>query len=464
MNSNEMAISRRSALTLMSAAASMGVMPRVFAAELSPFSPTILGNEAQIEAEKIVLRLLEDSDVEALRGELRAELSRWPRGRRRDGEDLLDHALLLWTTALIFAEYSYVRRDNPAFIVGTDDTRRTWFGHTLEGNGIAGDNPDAIYRTAALDGSGRYEVLGRLDPARPSAQLYFNTSAGTMTRPSEVKDEGKPNPDAGIITLLGNIADEDLQVAPDGTFRIMVGGPKTQGNYLPLKPGRVSLGLRQMLLDWNTPPVHLEIRRVDKVATKPFDAVELKRLVLEDLGGFVRFWARFPDVWLGGVAPNTHVPPAPRAGGWGFLSGVNFNLGAGEAVVLTLHPGKAKYMGFQVTDPWMICLDSARTQACLNLSQSVPDEDGRYTYVISPVDPGVANWLDTSGLSEGFGIMRWQNFPGGITDSAGLLHDFRIVKLSELAALKGVARISTVQRAERLADRRRAYFSRYAAV
>lgn len=465
MNDDNWTLSRRNALTMMSAAAaSLGVALPAFAWTGPGFTPTILGNETQIEAERIVLRLLEDTDVEALRGELRAELSNWPKGRQGDGADVLEHALLLWTTALIFAEYSYVRRDNPAFVVGTDDTRRTWFGHTLEGNGIAGDNPDAIYRSAALDGDGRYEILGQIDPARPSAQLYFSASAGTMTRPAEVKDEGKPNPDAGIITLIGSIDDEDLQIAPDGSFRIMVGGPKTRGNYLPIKPGRVSVGLRQMLLDWNTPPLRLDIRRLDKVAPKPFDAVELKRLVLADLPGFVRFWAKFPDVWLGGIAPNTIAPPAPRAGGWGFIGGVNFKLDVGEAVVLTLHPGKAKYMGFQITDPWMICRDSARSQSCLNLSQSVPDGDGRYTYVISPVDPGVANWLDTDGLHEGFGHMRWQNFPGGITDNAGLLHDFRVVKLSEMASLKGVARVSPVQRAERLAARKQAYFSRYRAI
>jgi hypothetical protein len=55
--------------------------------------------------------------------------------------------------------------------------------------------------------------------------------------------------------------------------------------------------------------------------------------------------------------------------GLGFHPRVNFKLGVGDGVVLTLHPGKAKYMGFQLTDPWKICPNNARSQACLRCCQ-----------------------------------------------------------------------------------------------
>ena len=219
-----------------------------------------------------------------------------------------------------------------------------------------------------------------------------------------------------------------------------------------------------MLLDWTATPLRLTLKRLDKQDRKELDLAELKQTVLADLANVVRFWARFPDVWLGGVTTNGFAAPAPREGGWGFIGGVNFKLAPGEAAIVTTHPGQAAYMGFQLTDPWMIGPDNARRQSCLNRSQSTPDVDGRYTYVISPVDPGVANWLDTCGMNEGLGLMRWQGFRGGATDNSGLFHGFRVVKLSEIDTLNGVARITPEERSRRLAARRTSYASRFAAV
>jgi hypothetical protein len=76
----------------------------------------------------------------------------------------------------------------------------------------------------------------------------------------------------------------------------------------------------------------------------------------------------------------------------------------------------------------------------------------------------VANWLDTCGMDQGLGLMRWQGFPGGAKDNDGLFHGFRIVQLSEVETLAGVARVTPQERSRRLAARRESYFSRFAAV
>ena len=427
---------------------------------------SILGSEAQRVTEQTVLHLLRDPDVLALQGTLETELARWPRGRSGTGAERIEQVVLQWTAGLIVDELSYARRDCPSFVIGSDTTPRRWLGHTFPGNGKAGDNPDAIYRSTVIDGRGCYEVTGQVDPAYPIIQILFSISAGTMTHPAEVKHEegAAPNPDAGIFTILGHLSEDDLKIAPDGSFKITIGGQPTGDNHLPTQPVPCSFGCRQMLLDWKTTPLRLSIRRLDTVPASTLDLTALKQAVLTDLGDSVRFWANFPDVWLGGVKTNDVAPPAVREGGWGFIGGVNFKLAPGEAALVTIHPGAAKYMGFQLTDPWMIGPDNGHRQSCLNLAQSTPDADGRYTYVISPVDPGVANWLDSCGMDEGFGIMRWQGFPGGASDNSGLFHDFRIVGLSEVAELTDVARVTPEQRSRQLAVRRDSYFSRFAAV
>jgi hypothetical protein len=58
--------------------------------------------------------------------------------------------------------------------------------------------------------------------------------------------------------------------------------------------------------------------------------------------------------------------------------------------------------------------------------------DGTVTYVIASTDPGAANWLDTTGYRDGFGILRWQAIPATLTKD-GLIREVRIVKLSEVA-------------------------------
>jgi hypothetical protein len=463
-------ISRRGALGLMSASMiPLAGMPSAFAAAALPDSQaTILGNEAQIAAEKIALRMLHDPDVVALREKLGAELATWPRGQGADAADRIETCVLQMATGLIIDEMNYLQAGQPIFLIGDDTSPRRWFGHTFPGNGKAADNPDAIYRTTVVDGRGRYEVTGKLDPSQPLIQLVFSLSAGTMAHPIEVKPVagGKPNPDAGIMRITGTLNEGDLKIARDGSFRILVGGPKPADGtpYLATEPVPCSFGCRQMLLDWTTTPLRLSIRRLDPYTPTPLDLAALKRAVLADLPGSVRFWAKFPDVWLGGVATNKSVPPAARDGGWGFICGANFKLEPGEGALVTVHPGKARYMGFQLTDPWMVGPDNGRRQCCLNLAQSVPDADGRFTNVIAPVDPGVANWLDTCGMNEGFGIMRWQGFPDGATDNSGLFDDFRIVKLSEIEGLKGVARVTPEQRSQQLAARQESYFSRFRAV
>lgn len=429
-------------------------------------SRTILGNDTQIMAEKAALQLLHDPDIVAVIEELKAELATWSRGLEGDGADRIETAVEQWARAVIIDEFGYIRRDQPDFVLGSDTTPRRWFGHTFPGTGKSGDNPDAIYRSTVIDGSGTYEVSGTLDRSKPLVQLLFTMVGGTMTHPIKVEApaSGQQNPDAGIMNVLGMLDENDLDIAEDGSFSFLIGGKDVPEAKLTSLPVPCAFGCRQMLMDWDTTPLRLTIKRLDKQVSSPLDLAKLKEAVLADLANVVRFWAGFPDVWLGGVAVNSFAEPAPRDGGWGFIGGVHFKLEPGEAAVVTMHPGQAAYMGFQLTDPWMIAPDNGRNQTCLNQLQSTPDADGRYTYVISPVDPGVANWLDTCGMDQGLGLMRWQGFPGGATDNSGLFHGFRIVKLSEVEALEGVARVTPEERSRQLAARRTSFFSRLSAV
>jgi hypothetical protein len=106
----------------------------------------------------------------------------------------------------------------------------------------------------------------------------------------------------------------------------------------------------------------------------------------------------------------------------------------------------------------MIAPDARTQQVCLNSSQATTSGDGSTSYVISRTDPGAANWLDTCGMRDGIGIIRWQNIPEGLKKD-GLIANLEVIKLAKLATL-GLPMVTPQQRRERVAARFAAYSSR----
>jgi len=71
---------------------------------------------------------------------------------------------------------------------------------------------------------------------------------------------------------------------------------------------------------------------------------------------------------------------------------------------------RPEYSGFSLSNLWGESLDFANHQSSLNGFQAEADRDesGAITrYVVSHDDPGVPNWLDTTGHREGFLSPRW---------------------------------------------------------
>nr|MDT0666881.1 hypothetical protein [Micromonospora sp. DSM 115978] len=105
----------------------------------------------------------------------------------------------------------------PAPVWVTDDTPREWLGHTLPGVGTSGDNPDAIYRVAFIEGDQRFEVVGRFDVARRPAQLNIELHRGNKVTPPPM------NQKMSDLMPLASITEKDLRIASDGSFRLTIG-------------------------------------------------------------------------------------------------------------------------------------------------------------------------------------------------------------------------------------------------
>jgi hypothetical protein len=66
-----------------------------------------------------------------------------------------------------------------------------------------------------------------------------------------------------------------------------------------------------------------------------------------------------------------------------------------------------EYIGFHLASLWGESHDFANHQSSLNGSQMEIDDDGVLRWVVAHRDPGVPNWVDTTGHREGFLVPRW---------------------------------------------------------
>ena len=79
-----------------------------------------------------------------------------------------------------------------------------------------------------------------------------------------------------------------------------------------------------------------------------------------------------------------------------------------------------------------------------------------YTIVVSPTDPGVANWVSTGGLNQGTISIRFQDFDPN--SSVEPTVSSQVVKLSQLS---GLPTVTPEQRRAQIAQRQLGYNKRY---
>lgn len=95
-----------------------------------------------------------------------------------------------------------------------------------------------------------------------------------------------------------------------------------------------------------------------------------------------------------------------------WMASGRFDLEPVEALVVTSWPWRGDYQGIQLTDPWFSSLEYGNRQTSLTAEQAQLDSDGTYRFVIAAADPGVPNWLDTVGRTDGIVLMRFDGASG----------------------------------------------------
>lgn len=415
-----------------------------------------LANRDQVEVEKLALAILAEPGVQAARELARRRMQANPIAKTRDGRARLERALDAWLTYLTVQEAN-ADPARPKVVWSCDLADYEWFGHRVPASGAAIDNPDNVYRHIPVDGESRYEIRGRLRPMH-AAQFSFQ-----LVRHADMVPRGTD------LEVLGMLTSRDLEIAADGAFVILV-DPEAAGgrrNHIQTRPGALlRLILRDTLMDWKQNASELEVRRIAGPEPGPAPTrAELAARVAAQFPDYVSAWLNFIRVFNGDPPANQLIPPYGRSGGWGWASTLKFELADDEAIVFTIEDGGAEYAAVQATDGWMIGPDPQQHLASYTTVQAAPNADGTYTFVLSPRDPGAANWLDVDGVQRGWVLFRWQGMPRAARDGSALVRSWKKLKRGELDALLGGSspRISPTERTRQLDLRRAEWQLRIAA-
>lgn len=271
------------------------------------------------------------------------------------------------------------------------------------------DNPDTLYWSADLEPDGHYLVRGRRGT---TADLSFQVIAGHYDA------DTVPNGDTAFD-------DRRLTIADDGTFAFTLGpaDSATSGtDHFVLPDGATTLAVREVYSDWTATRGSIAIERVDTVGTAPVepDMALLRkryRVAAKMLLSRIDTWFTFPKWFYLDLPVNTLTAPRQTPGGlatqWSSVG--HFDLDDHQAIVITVPRSAAPYQGFQLGSLWYISLDYVHHQTSLNAHQAQVDPDGMIRMVVSHRDPGVANWIETTGRTRGIMQFRWQRVDDPVT-------------------------------------------------
>jgi hypothetical protein len=325
--------------------------------------------------------------------------------------------------------------------------------HEVDGQRIPGtrwgiDNPDSIYRVIPVSGDERYEIRGRVGEHRMT-ENYFTLWDDSM----------------GTEGLLNG---HDLVTEADGSFVVTVDPSPADGrvNHVQSTPEAHEFYIRDVMLDWATDdPNWLEIVRLGPAPSRgPLTDDELAERAAAYMKKFAEFSRGLSKGMTTGKPNRFHLAYSADQGGAlrnQVYVGGHFRLDDDEAFVIDVNDGGAAYFTVPISNVWGTTMGILDRTGSLNKAQSEPNADGTWTYVLSNGDPGVHNWVDPCGLTDGILTLRMAEFPDS-RPLAGLAASGRVVKLADLesALPAGTREVSAAARTAQLAARRAAYVRR----
>jgi hypothetical protein len=264
-------------------------------------------------------------------------------------------------------------------------------------------NPDTLYVYSPLRGDLTYRVSGKRGTCH---SLIFSTlhgatgAAGTM---EEFRD-------------INTFDFKDMEVGPNGEVEVIFSAERPKGytgNWSPILPDTDTMMVRYISLDWeNEVDPQLAIECLDKVGPKPrltpdeiIERIKAMAMVPANMDKLF-FWQQ--DDVKQKVGVNNFYPHTLRGVEFQSYWPAAFEFSPGEALIVeTELPEEYSYWNLQLNDPFFNAVDYVYRLSCTNSHYAKLSSDGKFRAVVALEDPGVPNWLDTAGYTEGTLWGRW---------------------------------------------------------
>lgn len=288
--------------------------------------------------------------------------------------------------------------------------------YTLGQNG-----PDLYYALCFLDGTQEYRLTGR-----------YNDSVLIL---GQVIKHLSGHPDS---TVVGNFDFSEFDIAEDGSFEFIVSAKEHPGNWIKLDPDSryQFLLFRRFMNDWNDKKPEMTLERISPLPDDFYDADEYDEAAmaerLDRATQFVRYLIRDFNInlyeWYVGNASKSEDKPLGSLPGpvgfnvLAFLPGTitstvgspssnyamaMYELAEDEALILELDQlPDGVYWSFQLGDVWSRSLNYMYRHTSISGYHAAVDSDGAFRAVVAHRDPGVKNWLDTTGHVQGTVVFR----------------------------------------------------------
>ena len=308
-------------------------------------------------------------------------------------------------------------------------------------------NPDGTYTFANLHGDYEYRLYGKRGQAR-----LFDIEMWE----GDIADLGSAVSIGGRRSIYGGKS--NLQIDDDGSFEVVLSANERSGNWIRLPHGHAHLYVRQWYYDYeNEAPGEFYIERVGaqfpRPPLTPKNHVENVERLIQFIDtvftplnkGIAMHYASKPDIvpFPAGLISSGNAFRNQSYGRGRFACQLD------EAVILEVTPPQAEYWMFGLLSPFWESYDWLGRQISINGHQAVIDDDGKFRAVIAHQDPGVPNWLDASGHTQGLIAARY-NWSEDIP-----IPTLKTIPFASLAATlpSTTKRISTAERHEILRRR-----------